>query len=188
MSAPLKRAGTDGRPLAAKELDHRAPGDAITSCQLRAGRTYTAPMGQEQNFPERTPSLGVPLTGPAEQRATAFLDHGLGSEKRLACTDCITRELCRAVAAPLVERTTDGLIDPQDIAMLQGYGVAVSANRYRLCPERLVMTATRRSVSGDYVIPDDDPLRRSAAFTQIAEPLRAATRSLVQLLDKHIQI
>jgi hypothetical protein len=80
------------------------------------------------------------------------------------------------------------LIDPQDIAMLQGYGVAVSANRYRLCPERLVMTAARRAVSGDFVIPDDDPLRRSAAFTQIAEPLRDAMRTLVQQLEKNIQI
>lgn len=131
-------------------------------------------MGHEQDFPSRFPSLGVPLTGSAEQRAIAFMDHGAGFEKRLICADCLTRELCRRLAAPLVERTTDGLIDPQDIAMLQGYGVAVSDNRYRLCPERLVITAARRAVSGDFVVPDDNPLRRSAVFTQMPEPLRAA--------------
>lgn len=123
-----------------------------------------------------------------ESRATAFLEGSDGVEERLGCTDCITRELCASVARPLIERTEDGLIEQSDRPTLQGHGIEVTAGGYSVCPDKLVTTAVRREVSGDFWVAADDPTNSSAPYTRIAEALRLATQSLVEHLDKDIRI
>lgn len=147
--------------------------------------SYESSTGREVTRPTHSQTF---VANSASRSALVFLEQGQDAVERLSCQGCITRELCAAVAAPLIKRSVDGLMPKNDLATLAGHGIETSDDRYDLCPSNLVTTAVRREVASDFWVATDDPLNTEVPYVRIAEALRTATQTLVECLDKNIQV
>jgi len=136
----------------------------------------------------RDGSRPFPIQSSAVERAEAFLAQGSSNRERLGCDDCLTAELCAAVATELTKRNFRSLVSDKNSATLRGYGIEVDDDSYAICPERLVLRAVSSELGREFCVAPDDPVNQAGPYIRVAEVLRASTQTLIAQLDKDMRI